>query len=361
VRHITIEGTHIVSMSPDGAAIAALRPDTGSRRGELCVFETDTLVERSCADLSGLGAGIRLSDITWSPDGTHIAFGEEVFQLFIDGDLWLMDTATGALTNLDDDGYEGSLGFGDDLPTTAVTMDVTPAFTPDGTSVVFSRSTWSPDVRWNDVAIVPITGGAPERVVLADAQMPGVVYDGIVVSPDGQTVYFSRNAPDPDDPFNGIWRVGIDGTSPQPIAGTVDHELGEPSVLDVSADGTTLLAWYPRAASRVVEGDLLALIDVASGTATPLGADAPTPATVRMAAFSPTDARVLLVTLGTQPDHQVWLLDPTTGGRTPVVPGGLPEAGSPDGSIMPTWATDGRVLIPGGAARSEASLLALGE
>ncbi|MBX3030726.1 MAG: PD40 domain-containing protein [Chloroflexi bacterium] len=361
VRHILIEDTRIVSMSPDGSAIVALRPAVGFRRGELCVFETDTLRQRSCADLSGLGAGIRLASIIWSPDGAHIAFVEEAFQLFIDGDLWLMDTATGTLTNLDDDGFEGRMGIGEQAPTEPITLPAAPVFTPDGSAVVYSRSYWSADLRANDLAVVPVTGGPAERIVLVDAQAPGVVFEGIVVSPDGATVYFSRSAPGPGDRANGIWSVRLDGSWLRQVAGATDPGLGEPYVQSVSADGTTLLAWYPRAVRSSLDGDVLALIDVGSGSVTSLGSDEPAPATVQMAALSPTDDRVLLVTRRTTPDHQVWLLDPASGSREPVVPDGLFEAGPPDWSIIPTWATDGRVLVPGGAALSEASLLTIGE
>ena len=98
MRTIQIPDVRILSMSPEGSSIVGVRPMVGSRRdGKLCVFDTVTLAERSCAGLSRLDAGIRMEDVTWSPDGL-LAFGEEAFQVYLDGDLWLMDAATGKLT-----------------------------------------------------------------------------------------------------------------------------------------------------------------------------------------------------------------------------------------------------------------------
>jgi dipeptidyl aminopeptidase/acylaminoacyl peptidase len=102
-REIEIPDSRIISMSPDGRWIAAVRPGPRDRDGELCVFAVETLEERACASLSGLHAGIRLEDVTWSPDGEHLAFTERALISYIDGDLWLMDAANGELTNLDDE------------------------------------------------------------------------------------------------------------------------------------------------------------------------------------------------------------------------------------------------------------------
>jgi len=41
------------------------------------------------------------------------------------------------------------------------------------------------------------------------------------------------------------------------------------------------------------------------------------------------------------------------------VPQGLPFAGPPDHGVMPTWASDGTVFIPGGAGLSKGTILTL--
>jgi len=57
-----------------------------------------------------------------------------------DSDLWVLDAVSGALTNLTDDGYIGSLfSLGDDANPT-FSIDSSPAWTPDGRSVTFSSN-----------------------------------------------------------------------------------------------------------------------------------------------------------------------------------------------------------------------------
>ena len=140
-RPIRVEGARLISMSPDGRWIAAARPAIGYQRGQLCVVDIETLLDRACADLSELGAGLRLEDVAWSPDSAHLAFSERTFVTYEDGDLWVMDAATGDLTNVDDDGFAGDVPILDpegDAPT--VTLPVNPAFSPDGSTLAFSRT-----------------------------------------------------------------------------------------------------------------------------------------------------------------------------------------------------------------------------
>ena len=263
-RTIQIPDVRILSMSPEGSSIVGVRPMVGSRRdGKLCVFDTVTLAERSCAGLSRLDAGIRMEDVTWSPDGSLLAFGEEAFKVYLDGDLWLMDAATGKLTNLDDDGFEGSLPvLGRDPNTDPITIGVSPTFTSDGRSVTWSRSTIvDGHFVGNDIATVPVTGGPAESLLSVSSDRPGIVYYGMHWTDDGSTLFYNVNDVDPSSPRNGIWSVPASGLGSRLIAGATDPDLGEPAVLQVARDAHRLLAWYPRTAGRVPMLKPLALID----------------------------------------------------------------------------------------------------
>jgi hypothetical protein len=55
----------------------------------------------------------------------------------------------------------------------------------------------------------------------------------------------------------------------------------------------------------------------------------------------------------------VRIRDVATGAVTPLIPDGLPSAGPTEYGIMPTWATNGTVLITGGGDLSRATLLTL--
>jgi Tol biopolymer transport system component len=58
-----------------------------------------------------LNTMLRMEDVVWSPDSTRIVFSEQTFVTFKDGDLWVMDAATGTLTNLTDDNYTDAIFF----------------------------------------------------------------------------------------------------------------------------------------------------------------------------------------------------------------------------------------------------------
>ena len=108
-RVIEIADSQLLSLSPDGGSIVVTRP-AGPEPTELCIHDVATLAERACADVSDLDAGLWADSVVWSPDSEWLAFAELWPMFFVDGDLWLMDASTGALSNLLDDGYSGALG-----------------------------------------------------------------------------------------------------------------------------------------------------------------------------------------------------------------------------------------------------------
>ncbi|MCC6790391.1 MAG: hypothetical protein IT336_01835, partial [Thermomicrobiales bacterium] len=158
-RLIEIPDSRIISLSPDGTAIVA----TSFGIDEICVYERESLAQRFCTDLAPLESGLRLDDIVWSPDSAKIVLAEQALVRFTDGDLWVLDAATGELTNLTDDGVNARLPFGESgVEFAEVFVDVDPAWLPDSSGVTFSRSTWR-DGAWrgNTIETVPVTGGPP--------------------------------------------------------------------------------------------------------------------------------------------------------------------------------------------------------
>lgn len=360
-RRIELPGTRILSMSPDGSSIAAVRPAVGYARGELCAFDVATLAERACASVADLGSTLRIEDVTWSPDSALLAFTANAFQTFRDGDLWLMDAATGQVRNLDDDGFEGSLPFGPDAPGPSITVDVAPTFSPDGRFVTFSRSTFQGGIPLgNDIASVPVEGGAPLRLAEVSPDI-GIAHFGMTWAPDASALYYSHQGKDPADRRNGIWRVAADGSDARLLVGVADPEIGPPAVAEMSPAGDRLVAWYPIASMRMSGHDALALVDTHTGTVTPLVIEPSTSpiAAIQMATFAPDGRSLLEVTVRTDPDHQVWVRDLASGVVTPLIADGLTMAGPPQYGMMPTWAANGTALVTGGGDLSGATLLTL--
>jgi Tol biopolymer transport system component len=362
VRRIELPDVRIISMSPEGGSIAGVKPAIGYSHGELCSFDIQTLAERACTSIAELGSPLRIEDVRWSPDGSSIAFTAQAFQRFHDGDLWLMDATTGSVTNLDDDGYDGQLPFGGDSTGARVTVDVAPAFTPDGRALSFSRSILDGSVpTGNDIATVPLDGGDPVSLATVSDRI-GALYFGMAWAPDGTYLAYSHHEPDPDDPRNGIWRIDPAGSGRELIAGRSDPELGAPALAQISPAADRILAWYPISAMRYSGREALAVVDIESGAITPIHLEEPDSAVaaITLAAFSPDGSALLEVTTRTDPDHQVLLRDLATGQVTTLLAEGLESAGPPQYGMMPTWATNGTVLITGGGDLSGATLLTLG-
>jgi dipeptidyl aminopeptidase/acylaminoacyl peptidase len=357
-RAIEIPDTHLISLSPDGRWIAATR----GLVDELCTYAVATLEQRSCADLAPLNAGIRLDDLAWSPDGTQIAFGEEAFMLGADGDLWLMDALTGALTNLDDDGFEGSLLRGPEDGT--ITIPATPTFTPDGEAVTFSRSLIvNGESAGNEIATVRVGGGVPERLTLVTPDELGVVYFGMRWAADGSRLYYSVHHRRPDDPDNGIWVVRADGGGDSQLVGRTDPDGGAPGVVQVSSKGDRLLAIDPiTLRMRPNRAPLFTLIDPSARTWQPVTApDSDVAALVSSAVLSPDGSKLLMVTHDESSGVQLHVRDLETGVDSTLAPDGIPYRPRP--GLVPTWAITGAVLLTGQAGTREASgdLLALSQ
>jgi WD40 repeat protein len=364
-RAIGIPDTRIVSMSPDGRWLVAARPAMGFQGddGELCVYDLETLEQRSCADLSGLDAAIRLDDVAWSPDGEHLALTEMAFVRYVDGDLWLMDAATGELTNLEDDGFRGRLPFASGgRPEGLVTVPANPAFSPDGTRIAYSRSLFRDGVpTGNEIATIPIAGGQPEQVTVVSADELGAAYFGLRWAPDASRLYVSVHHADRSDLTNGIWVVPLDGSRSRLLVGRFQPDSAGPAVLQVSSDGATLLVYDPmRFGDFSTTAGIYALVDAVHGTPSPiepLDPSHPRGAYVGWAAISPDGRYLLTLDRTTDPDGQVWVREIGGDVEWPLVPEGIEWAGPIDRGIAPTWAPNGTVLLTGGGHFSEATLL----
>ncbi len=348
VQAFQVEDGDPIGLSPDGTMYAVVVDRTA-----LCVYATETQEELSCANLDALRAGVRLEDVVWSPDGTRLAFSEDAFRYGEDGDLWVVDAPSGALTNVTDDGFEGSmLGFGDDAvedPTYAI--DVAPAWTPDGQFITFSRSPLvNGERQGNDLAQVPAAGGEVETLAtIPDAEM-GSVYLGTGWDPSGSTFYFSLTHLELDHPDNGIWTYDAATGELAPLALGEDTELGPLALLEVSATGDQLLAWYPVAYSLFeVREPLLRLVDTTTGALStpevPVPGESSFPG-LAQATFSPDGQALLLLVSRESGRYQVWVSDRVGGSPQLLIP--EIEDAVLAYHLMPSWGANGAVLLGNG-------------
>lgn len=261
----------LVAYSPDGR-LAVGSPDHGGR--ELCIYAVPSAEVVSCVDLSDRFVRFDFYDVAWSPDSSRIAFSHRALTLLDDGDIWIMDTATGELTNVTDDGFEGRL-LGEQAQTFEgrIYVDVLPRWSPDGRSLAFSRTIWSAvsELRPTELWVLDVETGESRRVA-AVAGEPGALLFGLAWAPDGETIYATRFGRDPESRAHGIWAYDpVSGEAEQLLRQSTGSGTGSPAVLNVSPDGAYLSIYYPRLLSGTRSTmAIFALYDLARGEIIPL-------------------------------------------------------------------------------------------
>lgn len=336
-RPAEIRGVYLLSLSPNGQQLLAIRnPRT------LCIYSAESLVQQQCVELASGVFDWR--SITWSPDNKRIAFTEDVFHSMFESDVWVLDVSTGRLTNLTDDGASGSLVKLRSEKSSA-TVDLIPAWTHDGKSLVFARTPLDSD----ETALyrVSSTGGEPKRLwTVADQAM--AVFYFIRCLDDGRIVYTLGHNKLPDSD-NGIWIVGPGDDKPRQLAGALDKKMGYPILLDVAAGQDRALVWYYAASQHYASlpnMSMYALLDLKTGALEPLkkaAGDAPEFSGPSNAVFSPDGSRLLYVYRDLSKDEHRLVVRDAAGGDEQVLFSG--SVGWSDIGLGLHWASNGTIYI----------------
>jgi hypothetical protein len=172
-------------------------------------------------------------------------------------------------------------------------------------------------------------------------------------APDDATIYFSVRGTT-GRAGDGVWAADIPTAEARLVASDLSEDGGTLALLSVAQRGDRLLAWDPERYARTFRGPVAALVDAVTGSLELLESPAGDPASsiVMPAAFSPDGSTLLLVSRMVEPDFQLHLLDLDTGNAVALVPSGLPIVPAFD---VPTWATDGEILIRAMAGGREGS------
>ena len=173
------ESSSLASWSPDGSLLAYVN---GKR---LVFIDADGRVRMSRAWQTGNSG---FSALEWSPDGRKFA-GVGYWGV----SSWLY------VTNVDGSGRAQELVFGEG-------MIGRPAWSPDGSRILFSRTEYSS--QRSTTYVVPSNGGDPRTVVESA--------DDAVWSPDGQKVAYA--ALDSDGNRLGLSVANPDGSDPHALA-----------------------------------------------------------------------------------------------------------------------------------------------
>jgi TolB protein len=154
------------TLSPDGTRLAYMsRSDGGT--ADLWIANADGSDAQMVYE-----SGREDSAPAWSPDATKLAFETHGPEAGADGDIFVLDLASGAATKLTSD------------PPDAPIHDEGPAWSPDGTMIAFTSERSDPN---GDIWIMQADGSNPRRLTTTSV---------LDESPDWQPIPFSVGAPD---------------------------------------------------------------------------------------------------------------------------------------------------------------------
>jgi Tol biopolymer transport system component len=299
-RDLKIDNTRILSLSPDGKWLAAIRDRSA------CIIAVDTLADKVCAEMTTGPLDSR--SFVWSPDSQRLAFTEDLLRYMYESDIWMLSVDNGQLTDLTPDGIFGSVLK---LPQdSATTLDSMPGWSPDSQTLIFSRS----DRANGSTTLyrISVKGGSPEKILDIAGSGPIAVWYGPRWLGNGKIVY-TINHPKQSEPTNGIWLADSNGQNAKQLLAP-DQQLGAPFLADVSATGDRAMVFYSGAFQYAAHTNVSywALLDLTSGQTVPLK-----PAAeflyVANATFSPDGSKIIYIYRTADNQTQVMVRDVPSG------------------------------------------------
>lgn len=248
-------------LTPDGAQFAHFGG------GEVCIYqlEAGSWAEDRCFELDRDVFRSAPEDVNWSPDGHYLTAPtyRQALMYFVDTDIQVLDTETGAVLNLTDDGFEGGL-LSSDRP---FNLDIAPVWL-DGDTLLFIR--YAPDGDADESVMQSLTG-ATYQINLPSNGAPGDAEHALDLPGDSALWSYLLAA----DPAGGRVAVNLDEMGDSPLTAAIwqsaDGEafqrlasLGSLPMryLGYSANGEWLMAIQP---DPVKGGAAIALVDAITG------------------------------------------------------------------------------------------------
>jgi Tol biopolymer transport system component len=267
-----------------------------------------------------------------------------------DSDLWLMEAESGALKNLTDDGVVRPKLGSEEME--KAWIDLTPAWSPDGKTLLFARSTWS-DEDWQGTTLykIPAQGGDPKEVLTASDEEPAAVWYSLMWSRDGEKILYTVFGIKSDAPDNGVWMAEADGDNLEHLLDTTDPDLGPPFLLDVSAKGDKALVVYYWALGELsIEPNtsFVALLDLETGKAEPLKraqSEEIEFVDVGQAIFSPDGSKILYVYRDLEPQWHLVVRDVEEGEENVLLSTEELIGGHRDFGLGLDWADDDTIFV----------------
>lgn len=265
-RDLDLDG-ELVTLSPDGRHIAGIGPEGN----QFCVWEVAT----GDAACEAERQPVLAESIAWAPDSSAVAYALDALIRFYDSDVFVFELDEGRSVNLTDDEFDDGIPISNDVEVDALPVDVYPAWTPDGQSLVFVRTDWLAEQPTTELMTIAREGSEPELLHTVRDDFPFAISSPVFPLADGAVLY-SVFVNEFEDPGNGLWRLDPtgDGDAEQLVPGAEGERFPIPAITDVREDGAgTVISGYSRVLANDILGDepIAFELDLASGTVTPSG------------------------------------------------------------------------------------------
>ncbi len=259
-----VADTQLLSLSPDGKWFFGLEQDS------VCIYAAATLAQKVCASWK---TNLDPNSIAWSPDSTRVAFTENL-TLLTESDIWVFNILSGVLTDLTNDNLDG------DLSTTLqraksdakdINLDSMPAWSPDGKTLAFVRSTYG-STKQTTICLIPSGGGDVVKLTIADQTHSLAVWHGMRWTMDGKQILFTIIIIEDTTGKNGIWIIDKNGKNYKQLIAEKEG-WGYPALYDLSPKGDKALIGYPRALVRASQNPnycFFEIYNLKTNTLTPL-------------------------------------------------------------------------------------------
>lgn len=165
------------TLSPDGQFIAWYTESGRGRNREqrICLFTFANAARRCFTLPQGEFSGFPYQ-LQWAPDSSAIAFSENPLELGNEADIWLMNAADGAFTNLTNDGLTGSWRSLQNQQSEPIDVDYLPAWNAADGAIYFWRLNPTGSLTFTlSLQRIDPAGGEPEQVADLADQLPGML------------------------------------------------------------------------------------------------------------------------------------------------------------------------------------------
>ncbi len=331
-------------LSPDGTMIFDASED---RPDEICIIDIESNEDRCgslppgitemISELEGnhlySTLGVDLQSATWAPDSSAVAFSLNR-NTAIDSDIYLLDAATGDVSNLTDDGIED---LRDMAREEEVMTDTFPAWTPEGDALIFHR--FNHGTRDARIMRLPLDASEPEAIATFPDDAVPFLKSPIHPLPDG-TLLFSTTYTGYEQ--SGIVRTAPDGTMEVLISNDEEPGVDVPGfdgvdLLGVSPDGSSFLVMRPVVLMEDLDKPNIFLVDMTTGEESPIEGRMYAPPI-----FSPDGSAVLMAI---ENDGSIDLTLVLPDGGTTVIEGISGDAVGDRIFPTMTWSDDNQILL----------------